>query len=59
MISETDGHDRTTDLAADQRWAAWVTKGVEHDKRVRHRAILAAALLSAAATVWAAAVLFR
>jgi len=47
------------DRAADQRWVVWVTKGVEHDRRVKYRAMLAAAGVLCAATVWAATILFR
>jgi hypothetical protein len=59
MIPEIPRYVRTSKPSADQRWAAWVAKGIEHDRRVKDRAILAAAALLTAATVWVAFVLFR
>jgi hypothetical protein len=38
-----DGADPRTD---DQRWAAWVAKGIEHDGKGRQHAIVVAAVLA-------------
>ena len=59
MIPGTGQYNGMPDRAADQRWVVWVTKGVEHDRRVKYRAMLAAAGVLCAATVWAATILFR
>jgi hypothetical protein len=37
-----DGADLRTD---DQKWAAWVAKGIEHDRKGKGHAIVAAAVL--------------
>ena len=47
------------DLSVDQRWAAWIAKGVEHDRIGRNRALVVAAALAASAVVAAAILLFR
>ena len=56
MALEIRGYGRGP--SADERWAAWVEKGIEHDKRVKDRAIVVATALLAAATLWVAIVLF-
>ena len=49
------GDDRT----ADQRWAAWIAKGLEHDRKIRKRIPVVAAVLVAGAVVAAGVLLFR
>jgi len=51
----------TTDASTlDERWAAWVAKGAEHDKKNKKRAIAAAAAMFSGLGFWAAmVVLFR
>jgi hypothetical protein len=43
--------DATT---ADERWAAWVARGVAHDKQSRKRAIAAAAFVATGIGIWLA-----
>jgi len=59
MPVETIAHVRGDDLSADQRWAAWVAKGVEHDRKGRKHALVVAVALAAGAAVAAGAVLFQ
>ena len=46
-------------LDADERWNAWVAKGVEHDRVARTRAFGAAVLVILGLTGWFAAALLR
>jgi hypothetical protein len=39
----------------DQRWAAWVAKGIAHDKKNGTRVIAVAALLASGVALWLAA----
>jgi hypothetical protein len=58
MLNSTDGYTATRGPTADERWAAWVAKGVEHDRRVKDRAIVAATVVLVVVTLWIAIVLF-
>jgi hypothetical protein len=49
--------DRADAGTADERWAAWVARGVEHDVRTRKRAIVAAAVIASGLGLWLAIVL--
>jgi hypothetical protein len=49
--------DRTDASTLDERWAAWVAKGAEHDKKNKKRAIAAAAVMVSGFGLWAAMVL--
>jgi hypothetical protein len=42
---------------ADERWGAWVAKGVEHDRTAKKRAIGAAAVIVGGFCLWAVALL--
>ena len=44
---------------ADAPWAAWVEKGVQHDRVAHRRALTIAALLGIALVVWLVAALLR
>lgn len=46
MANETVAYSRAAFLASDDRWAAWVARGVEHDRKHKKRAI---AIVSAVA----------
>ena len=59
MIPEAGGYRRASGPTADERWTAWVAKGIAHDRRVKDRAIVAAAALLIAATVWMVIALLR
>jgi hypothetical protein len=43
----------TSARSADERWAAWVAKGIEHDRRVKDRAIVIAIVAAGALALWA------
>ena len=46
MATETVAYSRTESVSSDERWAAWVAKGVEHDSTVKKRAIAIAAAIA-------------
>ena len=46
MHTEMGGADRADVSTADERWAAWVARGVEHDRKTRKRALAAAAVIA-------------
>jgi hypothetical protein len=48
--------DRADAGTADERWAAWVARGVEHDRKTRKRAIAAAAVVFSGLGLWLAIV---
>jgi hypothetical protein len=56
MHTEMGTADRTDASTLDQRWAAWVIKGAEHDKKIRKRMITAAAVIGTGLGLWAAIV---
>jgi hypothetical protein len=43
----------TTASSADRRWAAWVAKGIEHDRRMKDRAMLVAIAVTGGLALWA------
>ena len=47
MATETVAYSRPESVSSDERWAAWVAKGVEHDKKIKKRVIAIAAALAA------------
>jgi hypothetical protein len=57
MAAETVAYSRAEGLTADERWAAWVARGAEHDKKVKSRAIAIAVAVAAGGAVWLAIVL--
>jgi hypothetical protein len=56
MHTEMGVADRTDASTADERWAAWVARGVEHDSKTRKRAIAAAAVVVSGVGLWLAIV---
>jgi hypothetical protein len=58
MQTEIGVADRADARTADERWAAWVAKGVEHDRKTKKRAIAAAAVIASGLTLWLAILLF-
>jgi hypothetical protein len=47
MATETVAYSRAESLSSDERWAAWVARGVEHDKKLKTRVFAFAAALAA------------
>ena len=45
--------------ASDERWAAWVAKGVEHDRNTKKRAIAIAAAVAVGAALSLVILLLR
>ena len=51
MAIETVPHTRAESISSDERWAAWVARGVEHDRKLKKRAIAIAAAVAAGAAM--------
>ena len=49
MLTETVAYSRAELAFSDERWAAWVAKGVEHDRNIKERAIAIATAVAAGA----------
>ena len=49
MATDTVAFSRAEVVSSDERWAAWVAKGAEHDRRIKERAIAIAAAVAAGA----------
>jgi hypothetical protein len=49
--------DRADASTADERWAAWVAKGVEHERKSQRRAIAGAAVIVSGLGLWLTIVL--
>ena len=47
----SSGEPRADAVSSDERWAAWVARGVEHDRKIKKRAIVFAAAVAAAAAM--------
>ena len=47
MATETVTDARARSVSSDERWAAWVAKGVEHDRTIKKRAIAIASAIAA------------
>jgi hypothetical protein len=54
MATETGVFDRANASTADERWAAWVARGVEHDIKIKKRAVGMAALVAGGVALWLA-----
>jgi DnaJ-domain-containing protein 1 len=54
MQTEIAVSDRAVASTAEARWAAWVARGVEHDRKTRKRAIAAGAVIASGAALWLA-----
>jgi hypothetical protein len=48
MAAETVANSGAELMSFDERWAAWVAKGVERDRRMKKRAIVTASAVAAA-----------
>ena len=57
MQTEIAVSDRADASTADERWAAWVAKGAEHERKTKKRAIAAAAVIVSGVGLWLAVVL--
>jgi hypothetical protein len=47
MATETVAYSRAEGMSSDERWAAWVARGVEHDSKIKKRATAIAAAVAA------------
>ena len=47
MATETVTHAGAERVFSDERWAAWVAKGVEHDRTIKKRTIAIASAIAA------------
>ena len=59
MALETTAFHPTEELTPDQRWAAWIAKGRERDRKTRKRARVLFAVIAMAAAVWLLVVLLQ
>lgn len=59
MAAESVPHARPEIVTSEERWAAWVARGVEHDRRLKKRAIAIAAVAAAGAALSLLIVLLR
>ena len=51
MATETVAYSRAELVSSDERWAAWVARGVEHDRKIKKRAIAIATAVAAGAAL--------
>jgi hypothetical protein len=51
MAIETVPYTRAESVSSDERWAAWVARGVEHDRKLKKRVIAIAAAVAASAAM--------
>jgi hypothetical protein len=51
MATETVVYSRAEGVSSDERWAAWVARGVEHDRKLKTRLIAIAAAVAAGAAL--------
>ena len=51
MATETVAYSRAALLSFDERWAAWVAKGVEHDRTLNIRAVAIATAVAVGAAL--------
>jgi len=52
MTSETVVADMVTASTFDERWTAWVARGVKQDRKARKRALAAAGVLGGGVVLW-------
>jgi len=57
MQTEIGVVDRAEARLADERWTAWVAKGVDHDRKTKKRAVAAVAVVASGLALWLATVL--
>jgi len=51
MATETVAYSRAELVSSDERWAAWVARGVEHDRKLQKRAIAISTAVAAGAAL--------
>ena len=56
MLTGIGVADRADASTADERWSAWVARGVDHDRKIKRRAI-ASAVMASGLGLWLAIVL--
>ncbi len=59
MATETVSGARAESISSDERWTAWVARGVEHDRRLKKRAVRIAAAVAAGAALSLVILLLR
>lgn len=59
MATETVAYSRAEVVSSEERWAAWVAKGAEHDRKIKGRAIAIATAVAAGAFLALIVFLFR
>ena len=59
MATETVAYSRAERVSSDERWAAWVARGVEHDRKIKQRGVTIATAVAAGAALSLAISLFR
>ena len=47
MTTETIAKPRAEDTAIEERWTAWVERGLEHDRQSKKRAVVGIAVIAA------------
>ena len=45
MTTETVADRRAEDISSEERWNAWIVRGLEYDRQLRKRAIIGATAL--------------
>ena len=51
MAIETVSYTRAESASSDERWDAWVARGVEHDRKLKRRSIAIAAAVAVGAAL--------
>jgi hypothetical protein len=59
MATETVAYSRAERVSSDERWAAWVARGVEHDRKIKQRGVAIAIAVAAGAALSLAISLLR
>jgi hypothetical protein len=59
MATEAVAYSRAEFRSSEERWAAWVAKGVEHDRKIKERANAIAFAVAAGAFLSLMLVLLR
>ena len=59
MALETAAFAPAEELTSDQRWAAWIARGREHDRKTRKRARVILVGIAGAAALWLMIVLLQ
>ena len=59
MATDTVAYGRAERVSSDERWAAWVARGVEHDRKIKNRAVAIATAVATGAALWLVIFLLR